>query len=295
MLRTYLFALIIGVQTFLGINASNAYIQENLHMYESQPIQTIIAPVDSARFVAQENGGLSFNAIDKLESMGITLHPGSNFAADDNADERALNQCASLVYGVFSVMPPKIVNNVKNLTLYFNDHGRRGLGGGSTIILRCQNMTDKELISVLVHELGHIEDTGVLMGTEGIIASEFMDGSNPVLLDDKSLEFYRISFSNELTLKNGAKKEDFVTGYAMTDPYEDFAETFNFYILHGEIFREMKFENLRLEAKYDFMKQYVFDGQEFYYESEGIPSYEGYRIYDSTTLGYNHNKFLANI
>lgn len=294
MLRTYLFALIIGVQTFLGINASNAYIQENLHMYESKPIQTITSD-DSARFVALEQGNTVLNPVDKIASLGITLHPGSEFAADDNADERALNQCASLVYEVFSVMPPKIVNNVENLTLYFNDHGRRGLGGGSTIILRCQNMTDKELISVLVHELGHIEDTGVLTGSDGIKASEFMDGSNPVVLDDPSLEFYRISFRNELTLKSGSTKMDFVTGYAMTDPYEDFAETFNFYLLHGEIFREMKTENPQLQAKYDFMKNRVFEGQEFYYESEKVLSLEDYRVYDSTTLGYNHNKFLANI
>ena len=32
----------------------------------------------------------------------------------------------------------------------------RGLGGGDTIYLRCNNVSDHELVGVFVHEMGHI-------------------------------------------------------------------------------------------------------------------------------------------
>ncbi|MCC6643751.1 putative zinc-binding metallopeptidase, partial [Candidatus Peregrinibacteria bacterium] len=186
-----------------------------------------------------------------------------------------------------------------NLTLYFSSTGRRGLGGGSTIILRCQNVTDSELVGVLVHELGHIKDTGVLKGDFWAGESEFKDGEKAIFQNDLSLDFYRISFANEKALKKGAVEKDFVSGYAMSDPFEDFAETYNFYILHGEQFRKMAEDNPNLQAKYDYMRDIVFEGRE-YGNYERI-SYDGdlskellkKRNYDSTILEYNLKEFLA--
>ncbi len=289
MLKTYLFALIIGIQAFFGVSYS-AEVADRPKMFESGPVLSEVSPqLEQVPVYTVDE-----DYLDRIKSMGITLHPGSEFAPDDNADDRALNECASLVYDVFQVMPPEVIEKVKNLTLYFNSHGRRGLGGGSTIILRCQNLTDKELASVLVHELGHIEDTAVLIGSKTDSSSEFMDGNNQVLIDDPSLDFYRLSFANDALLKSSSIKRDFVSIYAMTDPFEDFAETFNFYLLHGELFREMKNESKILQHKYTFMKEKVFGGQEFFYESDPLPPLKDYRIYDSTTLGYNLSNFLAN-
>jgi len=252
MLKTYLFALIVGIQAIFGLNATVGQI-DNGPEIPSRPV----AAIDD-RVVTTVQANKQPDYLQKLKDMGMKLHPGSSFAPDNVENPVQLKHCASLVYRTLSVMPPETVGQVKNLTLYFNSTGRRGLGGGSTIILRCQDVTDEELVSVLVHELGHIADTGVLTGNAESEKSEFMDGENHVYENDPSLPFYRISFQNEANLKSSSTPDDFVSGYAMTDPYEDFAETYNYYILHGDHFRDMISKNSKLKAKYIFMRDRVF-------------------------------------
>jgi hypothetical protein len=148
-------------------------------------------------------------------------------------------------------------------------------------------------VGVLVHELGHIMDTGVLKGNFWTGESEFHDGKNAIYNDDPSLDFYRISFQDEKKLNKGVSGIDFVTGYAMTDPFEDFAETYNYYLLHGESFRELAKHNQSLAQKYDFMKEKVFAGKEFTFEDTLSFDSVNSRTYDSTIIGFNLQKFLA--
>ncbi len=229
----------------------------------------------------------------KIEQLGITLHPGTDYTADSKSDPISMNHCAELVYQTLKVMPEETVGKLKNLTLYFNASGRRGLGGGSTIILRCQNVTDEELVSVLVHELGHIEDTAVMKGNFWAGESEFMDGKNAIYEDDASLDFYRISFKDEKTLIAGASDMDFVSGYAKSDPFEDCAESYNFYLLHGGEFRKFADNNLALAKKYSFLKEKVFGGREFGFDLKTEFAFADDRNYDSTVLDYRLKDFLA--
>lgn len=228
---------------------------------------------------------------EELDSLGITLHPGNTFKPESNGSPRSLNHCKSLVYRTLKSLPSEPVNHLKNLTLYFSDTGRRGLGGGDTVILRCQNVTDEELVGVLVHEMGHIHDTGVMSGSFWAAKSEFMDGSKPVYEDDPSLGFYRLSWQNEKKMNLTAKKEDFVSGYAMTDSFEDFSESYAYYILHGKEFRQLAQENAVLKKKYDFLKDIVFDGKE-YDNGEELEDVNE-RHYDVTVLPYDMAKFFA--
>ena len=289
MLKTYLFALIVGVQAIFGLNATVEFVDNPVDLSSRPVAETIVSREDYALAKRQEDYLL------KLTEMGIKLHPGTDFAKDSVDNPVQMKQCASLVYRTLSVMPPETVKKLKNLTLYFNSTGRRGLGGGSTIILRCQNVSDKELVSVLVHELGHIQDTGVLSGASWTGNSEFVDGQAPVFMNDLSLDFYRISFNDEASLKTTAVPEDFVSGYAMSDPFEDFAETYNYYLLHGDHFRLMLDESEALRSKYQFMKDVVFADQEFDYQTDQIHKITGARNYDATQVGYNLNNFLANV
>lgn len=228
---------------------------------------------------------------EELDSLDIKLHPGNTYKPESNGSPRSLNHCKSLVYRTLKSLPEKPVNHLKNLTLYFSDSGRRGLGGGDTIILRCQNVTDEELVGVLVHEMGHIHDTGVLGGSMWSSKSEFMDGSKPVKSDDPSVDFYRLSWQNDTTLKATASEEDFVSGYAMTDPFEDFSESYAYYILHGTEFRQLAKENAVLQAKYKFLKERVLDGKE-YVNGEEVVDVKT-RHYDVTVLPYDMAKFFA--
>lgn len=226
----------------------------------------------------------------QLEALGITLHPGTDYTEDSKSSPSSLNHCKSLVYRTLKSLPSEPVKKLKNLTLNFSDEGRRGLGGGSTIILRCKDVTDEELVGVLVHEMGHIMDTGVMNGTKG--KSNFMDGDNVVAKNDPSAYFYSLSFEDEQTLKEDSSELDFVSGYAMSDPFEDFAETYAYYVLHGIEFRYLAIDNEVLQKKYDFMKKRVFKGEEYYNGGEDKVDVT-VRSYDVTVLPYDMEKFFT--
>ncbi len=236
----------------------------------------------------------SYSYEDKLKSFDIILHPGNDYSVNGNADKKSLEHCEFLVYKTLLKLPQNSAHYLKHLTLHFSPKGRRGLGGGNTVVLKCSNMSDKEIVSVFVHEMGHVTDTGVLNGHISAGESEFHDGNNPVYLDDPSVEFYRISFLDENTLKPSANKLDFVSGYAMSDPFEDFAESYNFYVLHGDMFREMAKTSASLRKKYNFLKRLAFNGKE-YYNLGGLKISGGdkyFRYYDATLIDYDFVKFL---
>jgi hypothetical protein len=228
----------------------------------------------------------------QLEDLGITLHPGTDYAPESKSSPSSLNHCKAIVYKTLESLPSQPVKKLKSLTLYFSNDGRRGLGGGSTIILRCQNVTDMELVGVLVHEMGHIQDTGVMIGTSGAGKSEFKDGDTPIYKDDSSLGFYRLSFKSEKTLRSDATDLDFVSGYAKSDAFEDFAESYAYYILHGDEFRTLAYTNSTLAAKYDYLKNTVFDGKEYFNgDDKNVEVLD--RHYDVTVLPYDLDKFFT--
>lgn len=229
----------------------------------------------------------------KLNDFGFNVNSQIDRGTANKEQAREITHCKSLAYRTLNNLPAEAVSKLQNLTLRFSELGRRGLGGGSTIILRCRNVSDKELVSVLVHEIGHIQDTGVLNGQSSSGKSDFMDGEAPVYQNDLSAKFYEISWKNEETKKDGFDRMDFVSGYAMTDPFEDFAETYNFYILHGQEFREMIKENSVLARKYYFMKYFIFSGKDFGNTSEIKYPNSSMRHYDVTIMDYKMDEFFA--
>jgi hypothetical protein len=120
-----------------------------------------------------------------------------------------------------------------------------------------------------------------------------MDGKNPVYNDDLSLDFYRISFLNEKELRSESNDLDFVSGYALSDPFEDFAESYTFYILHGNEFRQLAAENYKLALKYRFLKEKVFNGKEYDKDDNSLIAFFNQRNYDTTVLDFDLKKFLA--
>lgn len=71
----------------------------------------------------------------------------------------------------------------------------------------------------------------------------------------------------------GSVKNEFVSGYAVGwqlssgSPYysavEDLAESFTMYVTQGKVFRKLAETNSILQQKYDWLKQNVFQGQEY--------------------------------
>ncbi len=157
----------------------------------------------------------------------------------------------------------------------------RGLSSAKKIILHISSIeSSDELQSVFIHEMGHIVDLGAITGTRGN-RTHFKDGNTPVLSDDLSVKFYEISWNATMTKKQNSKRTDFVSGYAQTDCFEDFAESYLFYRLHGEKFRALAQNSSLLQAKYNFIKQYVFGNIEFGTEKENVALAS---IFDTTLL-----------
>ena len=79
-----------------------------------------------------------------------------------------------------------------------------------------------EAAKVLVHELGHMIDIYYLRGTTKTV--------------DPSLSYYSISWDEPTVMKSKASSKDFISGYAASNQYEDFAEAFAFYVFHSTEF-----------------------------------------------------------
>lgn len=145
---------------------------------------------------------------------------------------------------------------LKNFYVRYDNPEHRGLGGGSTIILS-GNVPDEEFRALLVHECGHVIDTGSWKGTAAAGLTPFSDGNEPVYADDPSYAFYSLSWDKADKKKKGATDADFVSGYGAWNAFEDFAESFAYYTLHREEFFMRAQGNAVLMAKYRFMETHI--------------------------------------
>ena len=135
-----------------------------------------------------------------------------------------------------------------NLVLDSERQEPRGQVVGNKLILSTAISSDSEQLKVFVHELGHIVDVFYL---------------KKGLFSDPSDVFYNISWESFNTKKRGQKIVDFVSGYALSNKYEDFAESFAFYVFHNEDFAARAKKNTILQKKYDFFGAYVFERETF--------------------------------
>ena len=94
-----------------------------------------------------------------------------------------------------------------------------------------------EYLSVAIHELAHFIDIYFL---------------EKKVIQDLSDKFYEISWEETKVVKPGQVQADFVSGYAMTNKYEDFAESFTYYVLHNDDFLRKTLESAAMSKKYDF-------------------------------------------
>lgn len=221
-------------------------------------------------------------------SKGKTLQQlVSSLTIRDEADVLAPSQEENIeetLADMFQKFPTTFYSSLSFLTLKTAKDGPRGLAGSNTMILRVSDMPKSEMVGVAIHELGHVVDLGHLKGTSSM-ASNFMDGPTAIPADDVSTRFYALSWLNSKE-KRTASNEEFVSGYALSDPFEDFAETFNYYVLHGSEFKTLAQGNAVLAKKYDFMKTEVFANKE-YTQGKSLGTYTSARPWDTTILPYS--------
>lgn len=134
-----------------------------------------------------------------------------------------------------------------------------------------------EFLAVWVHEFAHYLDLYYLENNWWY---------------DPSDDFYNISWESIKTIKSWMNWEDFVSGYAMTNKYEDFAESFTYYVLHNEDFLAKTNSSEILKQKYDFFQENLFDQELFktdlYKTTNKIQDY----YWDTTKINFSLENFL---
>ena len=88
------------------------------------------------------------------------------------------------------------------------------------------------------------------------------------------------------------KQGDFVYGYAMTNKYEDFAESFTYFVLHNGDFSQKAEKNKILKEKYDFFSRSVFSEKSFIGTNFSTESKVKKYYRDITKIPYDYKKFL---
>lgn len=159
-----------------------------------------------------------------------------------------------LATATFLALPAGCRANVRTFSIIYKDAKYRGLGGKTTIILD-GSVNDTEFVALLTHECGHVI-SGNLTGTAAG-ESNFRDGQVAFRSDAPVLSFFSVSWENERTLKKGTKDTDFVSGYAKTDIFEDFAETFAAYALQRPYLRQRAETNDAIAKKLAWMEQNI--------------------------------------
>jgi len=172
-----------------------------------------------------------------------------------------------------------ILSRIQNLwlLLYENStHTRWRMKGWNIHMYNPESMTDSEFLSVLIHEFAHYYDIYSLRG------NAFWDVSQ---------QFYDISWQSVTTIKPWLDASDFVSGYSMTNQYEDFAETYTYFLLHNEDFAYKSLRNNSLQKKYDFMRSYIHASSDFTLSSYSLDDVKPY-YWDITKIPVDVKKFL---
>lgn len=143
-----------------------------------------------------------------------------------------------------------------------------------------QRLPAHEVVAVFIHEFWHYYDIF------GLKQNAFGDISD---------EFYRISWESTSILRPGSQTSNFVSGYAMTNKYEDFAESYTYYILHNEAFVHKAKSDPVLQQKYNFFADHTFVQNEFknshfWISKNWLPYY-----WDTTKIETNTQKLLQYI
>ena len=173
---------------------------------------------------------------------------------DPITDEILLNDVPNVLIAaeLLYTIPDKVLESMKGKTFYFSTENGRGLALISSHYRSIENMNDGMIIEQninphsVIHEVGHSLDFDKYY--DNYQNHSIKNSLFEVVLDEQ----------NYLDLPDG-----YVSYYSLTDSVENFAEHLAFYVVSGDEFREMAQNDVLLEKKYNFLKNYVFDEIEY--------------------------------
>lgn len=178
---------------------------------------------------------------------------------------------------------PSIKRSIQNLSILLfpeDTHTRWRMFRERIYLYSLDRIPRSEVFSVFIHEFWHYYDIYWLTPTRFWNLSE---------------RFYEISWQDTDIIRAWQWVSDFVSWYAMTNMYEDFAESYTYFVLHNSAFREKKQQNPVLAQKYEFFETYAFPDQEFFRRNFSTDSRILPYYWDITKIEIDVEKFLQYI
>ena len=163
-------------------------------------------------------------------------------------------------------LPASCRDHLQTFIVRYDHPDRRGLGGKTTIIVD-GSVPDSEFVALITHECGHVIH-GNLTGNARSGDSAFRDGNDVFFADGAAVSFFALSWENERTLRAGQTDKDFVSGYAKSDAFEDFAETFAAFLLHRHALEQQAAQSATVAAKLAWMRSQFGDAPMLGMESQ---------------------------
>ena len=160
---------------------------------------------------------------------------------------------------VLMSLPETCRETLKNFYVRYQKPEHRGLAGKSVMILD-GTVPDEEFRALFIHESGHNWDLGCLTGPADSGKSSFSDGDEAIYNNDPSVAFYQISWLTSEVQRSNARNEDFVSGYASYNIFEDFAESFAYFVLQNDAFAKRAQTNEVIAKKYVWFRDVLFKG-----------------------------------
>lgn len=198
---------------------------------------------------------------------------------------------AQLLVKILKLMPQEHWAPLDNIKIEDKVRTPRGFKDQDSVVMNYGKIdSDEEFIAVFLHELGHVVDLDVFVGESDEPSNFVFLDRSPVPSDDPSVEFYQITWDNTRSPHDTAQHLDAVSEYGFTNPFEDYAEAYIFYLLHGKSFKLLTDKNESLKEKYIFLKNKTFNGMEFAF---GDVFYDNEEIYDTTVLFFDLDAFIT--
>jgi hypothetical protein len=215
----------------------------------------------------------AFNALCmQYESLCNRIQRDSSIDAR-SAYTQLLMLVGALAYLDSAFSWPPFSSFVEKIIIHVNTQASRGSAWHTSLSLNNSRLRlPREFWEVSVHELWHVLDLWYKVWYSPLKHSSYTEFGRTVFsTTDPSLEFYALSRDSESIRKRWSRSLDFVSGYAMKNPFEDIAESINMYINHYDLFEKMRVSSPILDQKFAIIDKW-FGGIWWYPATKSLTS-----------------------
>lgn len=186
----------------------------------------------------------------------------NGFSQEDSIDLETISNLDEAYLGL-SKIPEDLLKAMDGKTIYLSSGEGRGytvlgswpeqniLSGVDRGFVLEQPITQLQAI----HEFAHILDYHGIRGIYGDPNNYWSD------LESLRADIFSVDIIYDPYLLN--PPEGYIDIYSTSNDAENFAQHFALYILKGEEFRNLSKSNTFVKEKYDFFRNYLFDGKEY--------------------------------